>query len=215
MLLDMIKKGRKKIWTYEHIRRIVNLPESLEELGCPGTLASSRINLPNLTKLFCRFSVFEKLTVSNLRSLTLLNYHKDHDGGLVDLSELEVLTDLCILHCGDIDCLKLPKHVERIVIRASRIALVYGTTLHLKSIIVKQNGSISMVDCLKYSDNLVDHMIPLIKLISRVKKWYKKKKQAMIIIERNLFNWVWKPVCNDGTLGVRPRLDIRQLGLES
>jgi hypothetical protein len=45
----------------------------------------------------------------------------------------------------------------------------------------------------------------------RMKRRYKKAKA--IIIQRGCHNWIWKPLCNDGTVGIRPRLDTEALGL--
>jgi uncharacterized protein YjbI with pentapeptide repeats len=42
---------------------------------------------------------------------------------------------------------------------------------------------------------------------------YTRRKVAATKIVNGCHNWVWKPVCKDGTIGIRPRLDILELGL--
>lgn len=43
---------------------------------------------------------------------------------------------------------------------------------------------------------------------------YTRRKVAARKIIEGCHAWVWKPVCKDGTIGIRPRLDTRELGLE-
>jgi hypothetical protein len=44
--------------------------------------------------------------------------------------------------------------------------------------------------------------------------WYKTHQEAALVITRNCHNWIWKPLCNDGTIGIRPRLDTLELGIK-
>jgi hypothetical protein len=44
-------------------------------------------------------------------------------------------------------------------------------------------------------------------------KHFTRRKYAAMIISRGCHNWVWKPECNDGTIGIRPRLDMEYLGI--
>lgn len=43
---------------------------------------------------------------------------------------------------------------------------------------------------------------------------YTRRKVAARKIIEGCHAWVWKPICQDGTIGIRPRLDTRELGLE-
>ena len=53
-----------------------------------------------------------------------------------------------------------------------------------------------------------------IKKCSRTITNYKKRqKEAATVITQGCHNWIWKPLCNDGTIGIRPRLDTRDLGI--
>ena len=38
---------------------------------------------------------------------------------------------------------------------------------------------------------------------------------AALIIQRGCHNWLWKPICKDGSLGINCRLSIRQLNLKN
>jgi len=42
---------------------------------------------------------------------------------------------------------------------------------------------------------------------------YTRRKVAARKISRAAHNWVWKPKCKDGTMGIRPRLDTLALGI--
>jgi hypothetical protein len=44
-----------------------------------------------------------------------------------------------------------------------------------------------------------------------IKYWFARRKRKAIIITRACHNWVWKPICNDGTLGIRLRLDLNYM----
>jgi hypothetical protein len=46
-----------------------------------------------------------------------------------------------------------------------------------------------------------------------INNWYKTHKEAALVITRGCHNWIWKPYCNDNTIGIRPRLDMQGLGL--
>jgi hypothetical protein len=48
----------------------------------------------------------------------------------------------------------------------------------------------------------------------RIKRRHANKVKAMTIIQKGCHNWIWKPLCNDGTIGIRPRLDMIDLGIE-
>ena len=43
---------------------------------------------------------------------------------------------------------------------------------------------------------------------------YTKRKVAAIKITSHCHAWVWKPMCKDGSIGIRPRLDMAALGIE-
>ena len=45
-------------------------------------------------------------------------------------------------------------------------------------------------------------------------KHYTRRKVAACKIANLAMNWVWKPMCKDGTMGIRPRLDTQALGLD-
>ena len=39
---------------------------------------------------------------------------------------------------------------------------------------------------------------------------YTRRKAAAVKISRATHNWVWKPICKDGTLGIRLRLNLQE-----
>ena len=45
----------------------------------------------------------------------------------------------------------------------------------------------------------------------QIKKWFARRKRKATIISRHCHDWVWKPVCNDGKIGIRLRLDLKYL----
>jgi hypothetical protein len=44
-------------------------------------------------------------------------------------------------------------------------------------------------------------------------KWFHRRKRKALIISNAVHDWIWKPLCRDGSYGVRLRLDIKELGL--
>lgn len=42
-------------------------------------------------------------------------------------------------------------------------------------------------------------------------KYYQKKQKAARIIQRGLYNWLWKPICKDGTYGINLRIGFQML----
>ncbi len=40
------------------------------------------------------------------------------------------------------------------------------------------------------------------------RRWLGKRNRKAIIIQRACHNWIWKLLCNDKTIGIRPRLDM-------
>jgi hypothetical protein len=53
-----------------------------------------------------------------------------------------------------------------------------------------------------------------IKLCQRQgRKWLGRRDRKARIIQRGCHNWVFRPKCRDGTIGIRPRLDAKYLKL--
>lgn len=46
-----------------------------------------------------------------------------------------------------------------------------------------------------------------------VKEWYKKRSNAVRIIQQGCHNWLYSPKCRDGTIGIVPRLSLKNLNL--
>jgi Leucine-rich repeat (LRR) protein len=49
------------------------------------------------------------------------------------------------------------------------------------------------------------------KLQRKLKNQFQIKLRAILIIQRGCHNWIWKPVCKDGTVGIRLKLDCLYL----
>ncbi|KAJ3375910.1 hypothetical protein HDU92_000653, partial [Lobulomyces angularis] len=48
----------------------------------------------------------------------------------------------------------------------------------------------------------------------RLSRRRKCKINAVRRIQAGCRNWIWKPLCKDGTIGVRPRLDLKHLNID-
>ncbi|ARR74948.1 hypothetical protein SAGO17_0028 [Mimivirus AB-566-O17] len=64
------------------------------------------------------------------------------------------------------------------------------------------------------SDALIKRQHILATIIQNVyKSHYTIRKVAATKITNACHNWVWKPYCNDFSIGIRPRLDMIALGI--
>lgn len=51
--------------------------------------------------------------------------------------------------------------------------------------------------------------------IARVYKYhYERRNSSALKIQRGCHNWIWNPLCKDGSIGIRPRLDMIELGIK-
>ncbi|KAJ3376759.1 hypothetical protein HDU92_009042, partial [Lobulomyces angularis] len=48
----------------------------------------------------------------------------------------------------------------------------------------------------------------------RLSRRHKFKINAVRRIQAGCRNWIWKPLCKDGTIGIRPRLDLKHFNIE-
>ena len=46
------------------------------------------------------------------------------------------------------------------------------------------------------------------RLQRRMKVRYRIKNKYAQVIQNGCHNWIWKPLCKDGTIGIRPRIDM-------
>ena len=78
----------------------------------------------------------------------------------------------------------------------------------------------SLTNVYLYFGNRITKIIKLKEYISarRIQRGYlrhyTKRKVAAIKITSHCHAWVWKPMCKDGSIGIRPRLDMAALGIE-
>jgi hypothetical protein len=74
--------------------------------------------------------------------------------------------------------------------------------------------NLSIIDYkLIFGDFRVEDYTNIKKCTRTVNFWYKTHKEAATIITVGCHNWIWKPFCNDRTLGIRPRLDMKSLSI--
>jgi hypothetical protein len=68
-----------------------------------------------------------------------------------------------------------------------------------------------------YLDKVNEYSYKQYQMAMKIKQFYKKRhsrrKHYANIINHGCHNWVWSPKCKDGTIGIRPRLDIQALGI--
>ena len=55
----------------------------------------------------------------------------------------------------------------------------------------------------------IEKGLKLAKFQLKIKSWYKKRNDAAQIIQTGCYNWVWKTLCKDNKVGIRPRLDYK------
>ena len=65
-----------------------------------------------------------------------------------------------------------------------------------------------------FGDNQIKQYISARKIQRVYLRHYTRRKVAACKIANLAMNCVWKPMCKDGTMGIRPRLDTHALGLE-
>jgi hypothetical protein len=92
-------------------------------------------------------------------------------------------------------------------------------TIHLwknKLNFLSWDGCPLNLDSRFYFDN--EYSYKEYQMAMKIKHFYKKRharrKYSANIINSGCYNWVWKPKCKDGSIGIRPRLDMFALGIE-
>lgn len=66
----------------------------------------------------------------------------------------------------------------------------------------------------RYKDIVRDEVTSTFFAISQVIETIAEQEIAAIIIQRACHNWLYKPVCKDGSVGILPRLSMRELGID-
>ena len=75
--------------------------------------------------------------------------------------------------------------------------------INLKSVYLEGNQLTMSWSLLQYKSCM--------KIKKAYKRHYNRRKIAAKIITEACHDWVWKPNCRDGTIGIRPRLDMEYL----
>jgi hypothetical protein len=182
-----------------HVRNIDDVFPGLQGLLCDGPLITEIKNLPDsLVELeLCHTNVTK---IENLPdSLKLLFC----DGpGITKIENLpDSLHGLVLRHTGITKIENLPDSLQE---------------LHLDLIQFVDNVTIE--DFNKSCGDFTPQKYTKIKKFQRIAKiWYRilqiKKSIAIALIQSGTHNWVFKPLCDDGTLCIRLRLDSRDLHL--
>jgi hypothetical protein len=69
----------------------------------------------------------------------------------------------------------------------------------------------TLVDDVKYSR--IKFTLEGYQSIKRIQKRKRMRMDIIVTITDSLHDWIWKPMCSDGSIGVRPRLDTAFLKL--
>ena len=177
--------------------RIENLPSDLKEFWCSEAGISKIENLPSGLEIFwCHGTSISK--IENLPSgLEIFDCNDEL------VSKIENLpSGLKKFGCCDSSISKienLPSGLEEFCCDMINIRFIDNLTKE------EYESIFGVFDLKNYNK---------IKLCQKVvKKWFVKRKKAAKIICNAAENWIWKPIGNDGIIGIRPRLDMRALGI--
>jgi Leucine-rich repeat (LRR) protein len=171
------------------LTKIYNLPNQLQEFTCSSNKINILENLPStLVLLYCASNNIKK--IQNLPSS--LNFLDLTDNKISKLENLPINLQKLYISKNKITVIEnLPSGL---------VYLEYDTT-----IISKVDGI--HIKCLNFT---LKGYRSIKRLQLRMKVRY-RRKQCIIVIQRACHNWIWKPRCNDGTIGIRLRLDTRYL----
>jgi hypothetical protein len=198
------------------ITKIENLPKLLKEFDCSNNQIKVIENLPNLLEIFwCHDNIISKIeklpeslyefvcsdnSIEKIENLPNSLYNFDCSDNVVEKIE-NLPNSLEIFNC-DNNLIRrienLPNSLKEFRFDNNLIEFVNNMTWR-EYISLFEDFEIEEYTCIKKSQQII-------------KNWYKPEEAARVIT-RNCHNWIWKPFCNDGTIGIRPRLDTRDLGL--
>ena len=155
--------------------------------------------------------------VSKIENLP--KYLKEFDCSYSQVSKIENLPEfLDVFNCSLTRVSKienLPESLKVFHFCSAKLTKIENLPIGLQQIDYSFN-------IIKFIDNVENERISFTlkgyqsirRIQKRIKRRYKTKIKAMIVIQRGCHNWIWKPLCNDGTIGIRPRLDMIDLGIE-
>ena len=162
------------------VQKIENLPHLLRELTCQCNHITKIENLPNRLEIFnCSSNGIQK--IENLpNSLRQFDCHNNFF-----ISKIE----------------NLPKLLQKFDCRYTDIIHIENLPCTLQTFDYTDNK-------IKFIDNIPKN--EYIEMFGNfdLQKYHKMKKSAKIICN-GCYNWVWKPKCRDGKIGIRLKLDLK------
>ena len=199
---------------YNQIICIENMPQTLEYIYCHHNGIDVILTWSKQLKYIdCSYNKLEKINVLDLKQLRILYCHYN------ELEEIPMhsnyLEELDISYNKYIMC--IPKNLSKNIYHLC----ITGTSITKIEYIKNKNISIAYNHHVKYIDNLLitwldEHRIcitwPMYFILKKyqrnIKLKYQRKLNAIRLIQKNCYNWIWKPTCKDGTIGIRLRLDL-------
>ena len=177
--------------SYTDIVKIENLNENLEELNVGNTDVFKIENLNNKLKIlnlsYTNISKIENLN-KNLEKLIIID---------TDISKIE----------------NLNIHLQKLYIQATKITKLEN--LPYLNLLIFLKDEIKFVDNVSVNDinfekfNIQRYNI-IRKLQRRMKIRYRIKTEKIKIIQKCCENWLFKPICDDGTIGISLRIGLRK-----
>ena len=176
---------------YENrITKIENLPYNLEEFNCYGNRITKIENLPeNLQWFDCvcnRLTIFEDLPE---------NKQTFYDFSITKIENLP--RGLKVFYCNDNKITKienLPRGLQKFKYLFNPIKFVDDISIEW----FEQRGGFNL------------QWYNTIKRLQRRQRLRFKRNKSAKIIQKGCHNWLWKPICNDGTHGVHCRIGLKK-----
>lgn len=188
------------------------LPKFLEDLNCCGTGVSILPKLPDTLKILrCAGNHIDSLPYLP----SSLEYLGCYDNDLVILPELP--KNLRFLHAqinNLVSLPELPKSLRNIDITTNPNLVNVNLVPLVESF--RYSSTLKSIDgVLLDKINFSLHGYYAIHMLQRrMRRRFSKKTKAAKIIQKHLENWLFKPKCNDGTVGIAVRLGARALAVQ-
>jgi hypothetical protein len=202
--------------SYNQIICINNLPDTIEYFYCSHNLIHTITYISkNLKYIDCSYNKLTCLDfLINLRNIEKIYCHYNCLQNIP--KKLRNVYVLDVSYNSDI------KHIPYDFPNTIYDLNIKGTSIERLENINSEDIYIHYDEKLKYIDNIeikwLKHIlftwkryIILKKYQRKIKRRYLQKVSAIKIIQNGCHNWIWKPKCKDGTLGIRLRLDCKYL----
>jgi Leucine-rich repeat (LRR) protein len=192
------------------------MPKYLKKLNCSenGILTIKKNCLNNIEEIDCSRNLLTSLSIGifsqKLKTLECYNnlIYEIEPGCFPDTLEY--------LDCSNNVLNRIEKGVLPTGLKTLRILNNHGL-IRLENIPI---GLVELVcNNIYYVDNLSVHRIKfslkgyqsIRRIQKRMKRRFKRKLEAVLLIQRKCHNWLWAPVCKDGKIGIHLRMDLLDL----